>query len=242
MRMISFWLPLSAALFLLTPPASALTVTLNGAGTSYMYTAADDRSGGDAYETLYPTALPYSDTSTSVDGGASSESEYDLSDAGFDITFDHSRVSTLDSYGYSAGLIYFSVDQDVDYVASGSYSVVDPDGRSVLLNTLLWDLTAASSLFVSQQESNATPNESFTLGGTGGDYYNNNTGSLTGTLIAGNDYRLYYAIDLYTSPSASTSGATATGSVSLSFVPEPGTGLLVMTGVLGLALRRRRGV
>ena len=242
MRMISFWLPLAAALFLLTPPASALTVTLNGYDISHLGTEATDASGGDASEIVYPAALPYSYTSTSVDGSASAESEYDLSDAGFDITFDHSRVSTHLSWGQSDGDIYFSVDQDVDYVASGSYSVIDPEGRLVWLKASLLDYTAVSYLFDSFHRSQSTPNESFTLGGTGGDYEDYNAGSLTGTLIAGHEYELHYdaLVEAYLSPT--TSGATATGSFSLSFtpVPEPTTVLLMLTGLLGLAAAGRR--
>jgi hypothetical protein len=211
---------------------------LNDSGTSYLVTRADD-SASDV-DFAYPAAVPYSYTSTSVDGGASSESEYNFSNLGFDITLDHSRVSGDGGISRSYGSIYFSVDNDVDFTALGSYSVVDPDGRRAHVYAYLYDQTSDSYLFQSLQQSDATPNESFTLGGTGGDFNNLQLGSLTGTLIAGHDYNLYYNAYIQALPST-TSGATASGSFSLVFpAPEPGTGLLLGMGLLALTAGRRR--
>lgn len=77
------------------------------------------------------------------------------------------------------------------------------------------------------------------LGGIGGDYQNLISGSPTGTLCAGTRYALTYSTFLST-PTALTQGATATGFLTLSFIPEPSTGVLMMTGLLGLAYRQRR--
>ncbi|MBW2267847.1 MAG: PEP-CTERM sorting domain-containing protein [Deltaproteobacteria bacterium] len=220
--------------------ASALTVTLNGSGTSYLTSTATDVSGPSSSETVNPAALPYSYTSTNVDGGASSESVYALTNAGFDITLDHSRVSALNSSAISYGNIRFSVDQNIDYVASGSYSAVDSGGRQIYLNMNMYDVTASATVFQSFQLSEATPNESFTLGGSGGDSSNQLLGSLTGTLIAGHEYSLNYNAFIKAYPTASTSGATASGSVSLTFIPEPSTALLLGLGLIGFGASRRR--
>jgi hypothetical protein len=176
---------------------------------------------------------------------------YTLSNTGFDITLDHSRTSTQYSYGQSVGLIYFSVDQNIDYAASGSYSTVDSEGRMVHFVADLYDETVGSYVFESIQISAATPNESFTLGQTEGDYINTDIGSLTGTLIAGRNYRFYYVADIYAYPSASTSGATASGCISLSFgqgtgcsparaVPEPTGSVLFCLGLATLMAPMRR--
>ena len=239
------WMLIAAApifLLLLVPVASAYSVTLNGAGASVLKTQAWDGFGGYASETVNPVALPYSYTSASSDWTVTSESVYSFSGAGFNITFDHSRAIALNNYAQSDGSIYFNVDENVDYHALGSYSVLDSDGRRVYLYTYLEDMTAVSFSFRSLQESRSTPNESFSLGHNGGDLGNINFGSLSGTLIAGHDYRFGYYAFIQANPTASTTGATATGSISLSFapVPEPSTALLLAIGLSGIALRNRR--
>ena len=186
--------------------------------------------GGAVNETVNPTALPYSHTSTSTYASNDSETMYTLSNAGFDITFDHSRTGALGNYAQSLGSIEFSVDQNVDYVASGSYSTVDPDGGHNTFRGWLYDITDVSDIFKDYQTSYGIVDESFTLG-DGFGY----TGSLTGTLIAGHEYLFQHDASIGAAPTSLPSGATASGSISLSFTPapEPGTGLLVMVGLLG---------
>ncbi len=225
--------------------AGALTITLNTGDTSNLETASG-YWGITTLETLYPTALPYSDISTSVDGEASSESEYDLSELGFDVTFDHTRESSFDNLAKSVGAIYFSPDQDIDYIASGSYATVDPDGSWVQLAVSLTDLNDLDdlddnmTLFQSYQESDSTADESFTLGLSEGDTPSINTGSLSGTLLKDHDYVFSYIAFIHADP-GTASVATATGSVSLTLVPEPSTGLLSMMALITLmGLRTRR--
>jgi len=134
------------------------------------------------------------------------------------------------------------VDEDIVYVAAGSYSAVDPDGQGIELDVGLYDLTLSSYLFDSTQGSLSTPNESFTLGETGGDDSNTSIGSLTGMLIAGHDYAYFYSALIAQLSPLPFSDATASGSVSLSFtpIPEPGPGLLLALGLVGIAVIRRR--
>jgi hypothetical protein len=245
MRRLSLAALLTLAVLLPVHVATAYTITLSGTDTSILETRAYQGTGGaTTFEALNPASLPYSYTSSSIDRGASSESEYDLSNDAFDITLDHYRLSTYGSYGWSTGDIYFSVDQDVNYTASGSYTAVDADGRLIDLRAWLYDITGISMLFDSTQQSRSTPDESFTLGLTEADYapLNSFSGSLTGTLVAGHDYRFHYFAMLLANPSSSTTAATASGSVSLTFIPEPSTALLLALGIVGLAARRRRRV
>ena len=226
------WLPAASA--------SAVSVTLNVRGlTSFVRTVARDDPGS-VFETFNPVSTPFFDTSTVVDGAASSSSGYALTDGGFDITsFDHVRPPALNDWAQSLGDIFFSVDQDVDYEASGSYTVIDSDGRLISYQSQLIDLTSGMVLYESRQESRSTPNESFTLGGSGGDFGNTSSGSLTGMLIGGHDYYFFYDALIQALPTASTTVATASGFLSLNFVPEASTGVLVLFGI-GVAAAQRR--
>jgi hypothetical protein len=92
--------------------------------------------------------------------------------------------------------------------------------------------------------------ESFTLGLSEGNFLNTDDGSLTGTLIAGHEYRLYYNVNVYAWSSADTALASGSGFLSLSFDGESGgTGgsvpslgplsVTVLCGLLGFVGTRR---
>ncbi len=227
--------------------AGALTITLNTGGTSALDTFSGNW-GEPTLESLYPTDLPDAGTSTSIDGGTSAETVHGLSEADFDFSFDHTRAAIPDDRAESNVRIYFSPDQDIDYVASGSYAAVDPDGSWVQLAVSLTDLSDLDdlnddiTLFISYQESSSTPDQSFTLGLGEGDTGNMNTGSLSGTLLKDHDYVFSYIAFIHADDPDTASVATATGSVSLTLVPEPSPSLLSMIGLItlmGLRVRRR---
>lgn len=226
---------------LVAHPATGLTVTLNRVGVSTVETWAHDGSVKTS-DDKFPTTIPDVDLGTTTSGPASSSSIWNLSDGGFNITFDHSRGSALGSYGFTDAYIYFSVDEDVDYAISGNYSAVDPDGSRLLLWTRLSSGAAfAETHLISRQESRSTVDESFTVGLSEGDFRNERIGSLTGTLVADHDYFLRVTSLLNVFPIANaTGGATASGSVSLTFVPEPSSASLIVLGLVALAVRRRR--
>jgi hypothetical protein len=223
--------------FLAVPTASALTVTLNVGGTSYLAATAQDGVSADT-QYLYPAALPDLTNATATLSGASSTVYSDLSNAAFEISFDHVRTGSYQSAAHATAFIYFSVDEDVDYLLEGTYTAIDPDGRRVVQQAGLYDFTAGSGLFSNTQHSDATPNETFTLGLAEGDAANGLAGSLTGTLIAGHEYRLQVTNYMQAVPSASPSGASASGYTRLSFVPEPATALLLLSGALAITARR----
>ena len=222
--------------------APALTITLP---IARIVSAASNDGGAGAFVQSTPTSVPTARTLTATDFPiiSTSTTTYSLSTASFDITFDHRRGPAYLSYATSEAEISFIPDVDVDFVMSGVYSSADPDGRVVRLSAELYDATDPSQVyFYSEQESNATPDESLTLGQSGGDYFNVSAGSPTGQLIGGHEYYFFVAATIYSWPTSGTNYAHAGGSVTLSFVPEPSTATLLGAGLAGIAAARRRSL
>ena len=161
--------------------AKAVTITLNAFEQSRMFSLARD-SGvtGNVREDVYPASTPYLYTASVAAASAWATTSYDLSDGGFEITFDHHRTGALGSSALSHGMISFSVDEDVTYIASGGYSASDPDGRHIKLAAQLRTSPLLSYLFQSSQMSLQTKDESFTLGLEEGDSFNLKAGSTHG--------------------------------------------------------------
>lgn len=220
--------------------ASAYTMTLNNsAGNTFLRTYATDQVRVGVSKTLRPTSLTFLGDGNSVDGAAAANSGYTLSKFGFEITLDHTRLKAFGSSAQSNGTIYFSADQNIEFAASGSYSAVDSVGRRTWFEAELFDFTDSVSVFRSKQRSDQTVNESFALGGAGGDLLNEVSGVLSGTIIAGHEYGFSYFAQIMAFP-GSTSGSTASGDFTINFVPEPGTAVLLSMGLVGLAASKRR--
>ena len=214
----------SAAIIILSSNVSAGASSTNGPGQVLLY---------------QPTSIPESGTVTATDGLAMSETGFSLSDDGFTITFDHQRTSNFLSYASGQASVFFRSDRDTPYMLSGAYSSNDPEGRLTRLETLLTSPTG-TDLFSNGQQSHSTPNESFVIGESGGDTRNSLTGSATGTLLAGRlyDFVAFAALEMF--PIPGTAPAAGSGSITLSFVPEPSTGLLLSAGLLTLGIARRK--
>src|SRR5262249_1678148 len=149
--------------------------------------------GANATDSVYEPSLPAIGSATAAQGESTSTTSYSLSDASFSITFDQS-VGAGQTDG--DGLILFSPSVNIDYEISGKFTVTDVDGRLVDLYVFLFDDDAGIPLFDNYQQSLATPNESLTVGQSGGDAQNSLIGTLTGTLVAGTNYSFYAAAQL----------------------------------------------
>lgn len=178
-----------------------------------------------------------SETFPLVDGASTNTTRFSISDSKIEIEFDHVITGQAGSEASSELNISFRSTIDVQYVISGNYTAIDPDGREMTLVAQL-GLTGGSGIGEWSSVSLATPNEDLVLGQSGGDSSNVAAGNLVGILRADFPYTIdFYAI--LRSASATPSGARATGHITLAFVPEPGTAILVGLGLLGLASHRR---
>ena len=87
----------------------------------------------------------------------------------------------------------------------------------------------------------ATTNESFVLGGRANDFQNFVNGSNAGTLIAGREYPLSYHALIRSNGGKPPGPGTASGAISLVFVPEP-TRILLWTALVLSPWAVRRGL
>jgi hypothetical protein len=241
--MLTRSLPWFLAWFFVLLPAQvafAWTVALSEIGSSSVESAT--ATPLDFVDAPIPQ-IPDTGSATSSSGGSTSITGYAVSNSVFEFTFDHSRAGASGSLAQSTANIYFSVDETVDYELEGLYTTSDVgEAGTVLLFTWLLDDTAGTFAFANTQQSGSVPDESFTLGLEEGNVDNALEGSLTGTLIAGHEYEL--SVWSYIESSSGDSGATATGSVRLHFVPEPSAVSQLaagLAGLLGLARRRKQG-
>lgn len=229
-----------AALLFLPLRAAAFSITINPDGltsqTSILVT-------GDEVRDFFGSVPHASDLSLTGPNGSSGTVVSDLSTSGFYFSFEHSRADVDAEVSESVASITFSIDQDVDYIAAGRYSVVDEAGSSgsvTLLSGRLSDETAGTVVFYSRQLSMTLIDPTYTLGGSDATYSNDFEGSLIGTLVAGHQYEFFYDAGSVAGLAGSTGGASGSGFFSLQFTPEPGTGVLVGLGLAGLAQARRR--
>lgn len=215
----------------------------------------NNSSAGSASAETNNTTIPFNTLLNADNGVSSSKVQIDYTKSASQIVLsngiDLSRNGGQydDSEGYSS--MFFTVDAATTYQASGYYNADDisaTNGGSASLNVHLRDQTTGQWLFQSYQLSRNTVDESFVLGGTGGDTSNYNVGSLSGLLVAGHDYRFHFGTGLQANPDADD-GASALGNVTLTLggdfdtdpVPEPASiAMWSVMGGIGFMVRRKR--
>jgi hypothetical protein len=230
-------------------PASALTVTLEKVGgfeVSELRTLAEQAGNGSVLELAEPGsgpgAIPFFQTDRAVNVQVVAETKYSLTNAALEAeVLEHSWQAESVGTAQSRGRIYFSVDQNVAYAISGTYdhSNQGANASSMEFAARLSALDETTGkvdfdLFDNLQESSVAGNaaESFQIGNEEGNLNNTLSGAQVGVLTAGTLYELFYDAQIANSL-AGTLG-TASGSVAITFVPEPSPGVLVALGLVGM--------
>ena len=206
--------------------ASASPITIN---SSFLGNCVSDGISGGVCPTDSSTVYGQR-VLTATDGGASATTWLNWIDTGtgalFDFDFTHTRTGALDSYSESfESILTFTVgSQNTTYAISGAYQVVDVGAPGSVYSAARLSSSSGGTLMYDSSQSRNTSNESFTLGiPSDGDYANVSSGSLTGTLLAGQTYQFFFDNYIYAYPEAD-SGASAKGCVTLSIGGATGAG------------------
>ncbi|HTW94430.1 MAG TPA: hypothetical protein VMD30_06545 [Tepidisphaeraceae bacterium] len=210
-----------ATIGLFVPSARADSVTLNASSTA-IESIATGSAGSDTKDThAYPTMVPESgSTGKATEGSNSANTNYNFTSTDLNETYSLAEDGDYDQADTDSQ-IYFSVAADTSYLLAGSLTEVGGGAKDnyVDLQVILQDLTTNTILFENGQTSEMTNNASFTLGQQHGDSSNDLSGSISGVLVAGDQYEwstdgtIEQLINLEVS-------ATATGSFDL-YMPAP---------------------
>jgi hypothetical protein len=228
-------------------PAAALTVTLlTGAGRSL---AGNGVPPPDDAQVVAFASPPFAaGPITAMDGGGSSSTTYTFTNAALLFEFAHTRPGNptgvyvwSDDFVPGSG-VTFSVSEPVVALLSGAYQVADTgSGDNVWYDVRLYGNGFSTLLHETYNSSVATPNESFVVGQAGGDHENIVTGDTVHVLVPGVPYALDWYVgiqDGHLDPG--DTGASATGSYRIDFLPEPSSPLMLVAGVATLVALARR--
>jgi hypothetical protein len=176
----------------LAAPAGAWTVTLDPVLTSIVGVHASSPSSNDVQDVV--AGLPYLDTQAVTSGASSADASHDFDNGGFEIDYDLAAANVGGGGGQTGGDLYFSVDQAVDYVVSGTITAVNPAGFDVRQDIRLQDITDGFTVFRSFNESDITANVSHTVGTVSGDSSSAVFGDFTGTLVADRRFKRSFEV------------------------------------------------
>ena len=218
--------------------AVGAAITLNDGGVTDLQAVSRDTniSISNTIIDTTPTSLPFSATNqTATVGASTSTASYNLSQSLFSITGSGTRAGLLDSRSNTQGNIFFSVSVNTPYALTGQIAAVDPGSvaKFVQLEVRLSDVNTTAELFHNLQESFGTVDQTFIVGGSGGNQTNQLSGSSSGTLLAGHRYQFFYGNSIYAGNTGDP--ATFTSNYQLSFVPEPSSAVLAILAVVGLS-------
>ena len=245
-KCFSFALVTAIACFTGAIAVHAITITSNS------IVSISSSSAGNANSSFTGTGIPNSQLLNPTTGAYYTRTQIDYTGTGNQVSllnsFDDKRSGLVFNYSSTEGQMNFTADANTTYSLSGEFKASDASTAGYLyFESFLRDLTSSTTLAYSNQVSGGTLNESFVLGGSGGDNSNIFAGSLTGSLIAGHQYNWHYYALTEAYPDAD-GGATATGYARLdigggasSSVPD-NVSTIAMMGVafLGLGLIRRK--
>jgi len=222
---------LAVGLLGLPAPAKADTLTLNDGGVTKLEVVARAGGGANQIENLSPTSIPFNGSHVAVQSDSRGQATYYLGPDEFTITSSGTRMGSLDSRANVQPVIFFSVSVDTRYNIRGTFSVDDPglSAKYAEFTTTLADLNTSANLFHNSQASRGVVDTSFVLGGAAGNRINELTGSATGILTAGHQYRLYYGSSIYADNSGDP--ASFVGDFKLEFQPvSNSSGNLILNG------------
>ena len=145
--------------------------------------------------------------------------------------------------------LFFTATDSVDYGISAFYAASGGEANRTTQLIYLRDLTTSTYLFFDYAESYEEVDESFVIGdGTGGDDLHEEIGSLTGSLVAGHDYKFRFYQAIQEAPVSGVIGSgigqvcLITGASNASCglaVPEPMGIALLALGLFGMSVRRQ---
>lgn len=203
-------------------------------------------------------SFPFSATHTGTTSGSTSGiASYDFNVSGnngdFHADVDLIRSGAENSQVIASGQFYFQVSELSSFDIGGLWNI---SGRTGLFfYAQVRDLTVGGGpegyVFSSLQESLNTPDESFQIGGSGGDSFNLLVGSAPGYLIAEHEYLFQYGFQQAYGNSNPSSASSSSGSIDFNIKPgappvspspisEPSTLALCGIGALGVGLVVRR--
>lgn len=241
------------------PSAMAIPVSVT---SNYIAVITSDENGSPSGDgsSFTGTSIPVNQTLTASAGNSHNTTNINYSGDASSAIFSVDMSSSIDNTngtGFDYALTYehtlvLTADANTTFSISGFNDMTGL--AAIYMDVTFYDLTDNAQLFRENEFSLATTDELFSLNGVAdGDNFNNISGSLTGNLIAGHDYRFYFSsyIQDYMNDYDGSGGyvrniaAIAESNVTLSIgtsasVSEPPLLALLSIGLVGIGFTRRK--